>query len=253
MIETYCNYHLGDQLVHLHYTRKLVERDPSLKFKHAAPPILLPQLAEVVLDLPQISLCTLDEKSDHAIDVWKNRHGNFYEHPLRNDWVSYHLEFFDALSRDLGLDTPLNEARDFLFDYPAIFASEGKDKFDFLVVNSQPLSNQCLGYHPQQMDRLIGLLCEKGYAVITTAPCGINGIPYMHCTVSVIGGISLRCENIVAVATGPMWPTLNVWNEDTVNLRVMLLEPERLNIAPRTHHASSVERAIGILIEEGML
>lgn len=253
MIETFCNYHLGDQLVHLHYTRKLVERDPSLCFTHAAPPILLPQLYEVVTDLPQIKLIECDAKSDRAIDVWKNRKGDFYTHPKRDDWVAYHLEFFDALSRELGLDSPLQEARDFLFDYPAIIDNEHEDKFDFLIVNSPPLSNQCQGYEPAQMDRLIGILADKGFSVITTLPSGLQGIPYTHCTVTKIGGISLQCENIVGVATGPMWTTMNVWNEDTVALRVLLLEPERVNIAPRTHHANSVERAIGILIEEGAL
>lgn len=248
MINTFLNYHLGDNIWALHWMRKIVERDPSIEFTHACSEPYLVQLREVVQDLPQIKLVGLSDKPDGAIDTWKNRDGKFYESPSRDDWVAYHLQFFDALSRDLGLDSPLQEASDFLFDYDTL-AHRREAPIDFLIVNSQPLSSQFPGYNPAQFDDLTRTLRDKGHSVMTTSANKVD-IPTTHPrTITGIGRIQPRV--IFGVATGPMWPTWNIWHQP--ELRVVLSERERVDISPNTEHASTIERGIGALYERGIL
>ena len=246
MIKTFCNYHVGDNLWQLHFMRKCVDRDPTLQFTHACSEPYLVQLREVVEDLPQITLVGLSDKPDGAIDSWKNRDGKFYENPKRDDWVAYHLEFFDALSRDLGLDTPLEEASDFLFDYPAL--AHRRERIDFLIVNSHPLSSQFAAYNDNQFIGLIQVLAEKGMSVMTTKPTKIAASTHPR-TITGIGRLSARY--VFGVATGPMWPTWNIWHEP--EFRVVLSDREHIDISPNTDHATSIERGIGSLYERGIL
>lgn len=247
MIKTFCNYHLGDNIWQIHFMRKCVARDPSLQFTHACSEPYLVQLREIVSDMPQIKLVGLGEKPDGAVDAWKNRDGKFYENPKRDDWVAYHLEFFDKLSRDLGIESPLEESRDFLFDYPAL--AETDCEIDFLVVNSQPLSSQFPSFDQAQFDGVLLFLRSKGYAIMTTAP-NKHDVPTTHPrTISGIGRI--KTKYIFGVATGPMWPTWNVYREP--EFRVVLSDREFIDISPNTDHATSIERGIGALYERGIL
>lgn len=246
MIKTYCNYHVGDNVIHLHYMRKCVDRDPSLQFTHACSEPYLVQLREVVADLPQIKLVGLSDKPDGAIDVWKNRDGKFYENPKRDDWVAYHLEFYDKLSRDIGVETPLKEPTDLLFDYPAL--AEKDCEIDFLIVNSQPLSSQFPAYAEAPFLDLIRLCGERGLTVMTTKETKIAPSTHPR-TISGIGRI--RAKYIFGVATGPMWPTWNIYREP--EFRVVLSERERVDISPNTEHANTIERGIGALYERGIL
>jgi hypothetical protein len=246
VIASYCNYHIGDNIVHLHYLRKCVDRDPSLQFTHACSEPYLVQLREIVEDMPQIKLVGLGEKPDGAIDVWKNRDGKFYENPKRDDWVAYHIEFFDALSRELGVDTPLQSAEDFLFDYPAL--GHRRERIDALIVNSQPLSGQFTAYDENQFIGLIQTFAERGMSVMTTKPTKIAQSTHPR-TITGIGRLSARV--VFGVPTGPMWPTWNIFHEP--ELRVVLIDRERVDISPNTDHANSIERGIGALYERGIL
>jgi hypothetical protein len=247
MINTFLNYHLGDNLAHLHWMRKVVEREPSLQFTHACSEPYLVQLREVVSDLPQIKLVGLSDKPDGAIDVWKNRRGDFYASPLRDDWVAYHIEFFDALSRELGLESPLKEPSYFLFDYPAL-RSDDVPSVDMLIVNSQPLSGQFPSYNENAFVELIQLCAEKNLSVMTTKQTKIAASTHPR-TLTGIGQIKARV--VFGIANGPMWPTWNVYHAP--EFRVVLSERERVDISPNTEHATSIERGIGALYERGIL
>jgi hypothetical protein len=258
MINTFCIYHLGDQITHLNFMRKVIEREPSISWTHAMPAPYLAQMNEVVADLPQIKLISLDDKPSDAIDIWKNRAGDFWQHPKRNDWLAYHIEFFDKLARDLGLESPMQEADDFLFDYPAIadwFVDNEYECPQVLVINSQPMSGQMPQYSADAFVGLVDKLRERYSVRVTqTLPHRRHDDILTHpLTLSQIGGLSIASEYIIGVATGPIWPTFNIWNRDTAKLRVLMLEPERVNIAPNTEHADCVERAVGILMEHGVL
>lgn len=251
-IHTHCDYKLGDQLIHLNYLRRVAALYPEKRFIHAAPAGLLPELLATVEDVSNIVLVPLQARSPESVDAWKNRKDGFYGHPKRDDWAAFHLEFFETLSADLGLENPIKQAADLLFDYPAIKRGP-REKYDFLVINSAPTSGQLLSFFADDFDLLIGSLVKKGYSVITTELSRL-GVP---CTrprsVTQIGSLSLGCSYIVGVGTGPMWPTFNIWNTETVKLRLILLERERIFIAPNTQHATNVAQAMTILSGHGLL
>ncbi|MDE2020336.1 MAG: hypothetical protein KGJ13_08380 [Patescibacteria group bacterium] len=256
MIQTHCDYNFGDSLVHLNYLRKLAVLYPEKQFVHAAKAALLPQLREVVQDIPAISLIDLSQKQPESINIWKNRNGDFFKHQKRYDWAGFYLEFFDILSRDLGVENPIKQPEDFLFDYPGITAKK-YPPIDFLIINSQPFSGQFVNFWGEQFDWLIGKLREKKYSVVTTAPCS-HPVPCTQghappMSISDIGSLSLHCKYIFGVATGPIWPTFNVWNLETVKLRLLLLDGERIEIAPNTYHAESVGDGIKILKQHGVM
>jgi hypothetical protein len=255
IINTFCTYHLGDNLVHINFMRRAVARNPwDFQFVHAVSEPYLPQLRETVADLPTVKLIGLSEKPDNAIDVWKNRNADFYGNPLRDDWAAYHVEFFDKLATEIGVKNPLRGPYDFLFDYPACGPIANDyvqfEPFDFLIVNSQPLSSQA-NVRASDYWPLVEKLLLKGYSVVTTEPTPLGNPTTRPRTISGIGQMAHSAKYILGVVTGPMWPTLSIWN--TPELRVHILERERVEIAANTEHATGVERATGILIEHGLL
>jgi len=259
-VETHNDWHLGDNLIHLNFLRRVAQQMPNEKFIHAAKGNYLPQLYEVVDDLPNIELIELSQRSAKSIDCWKNRKGDFYNHPKRNDWVQYHLEFFDGLARDLGVINPILVSDDLLFDYPAIGARACGD-FDVLIVNSEPQSNQLRNIGYREYETLIGILIAHNRQVATTAPtnrpeipCTINlPLGRTFCSVTDIGTMSLHCKLIIGCVTGPMWPTLNVKNKTLP--RILLLSDEYIKIPSmvNTYHAAEVEKVLDILFSMKLL
>ena len=62
-------------------------------------------------------------------------------------------------------------------------------------------------------------------------------------SVTDIGKISQNCHTILMVSTGPSWPTFNIFNQESVKLRIILLDSERVNLSPNTIHCDSIRGA----------
>ncbi|TAN51768.1 MAG: hypothetical protein EPN21_05645 [Methylococcaceae bacterium] len=251
---THCDYNLGDNLAHLHYLRKQAVRYADHHFVHAAKYAHLPQMIEVICDIPNISLIDITYKPEHSQDAWKNRDNYFYSHAGWQDYAVFYLDFFRYLSDKLGLISPFEKAEDLLFDYPAILKTRYAE-YDFLVINSAPMSGHFPEFNPADFDTLIAALLDRGYSVATTAPSHTNAPCTMNSQLSVtaIGGLSLSCKYIVGVSTGPSWPTFNIWNKDSVLLRLLLPAQEQVLIAPNTVHAKTLPEAVEILKNRGLL
>jgi hypothetical protein len=253
-ITSFSDVRLGDNLAHLHFLRGVAKAHPEILFEHAAHLPYIPQLIELTADLPNIILRDLRYiNRKQAINSWKNR-GRFWQrHELKNDYGPFMLEWFAELAREMGIESPFQVESDLAFDYPAIqdFASE---PFDFLIVNSDPMSGQWRSMQLSEIDRLAVDLSEN-YKVITTRPVQ----PFIPCTqrtnvtITGIGGLSRFCRFIVMVSTGPSWVTFNIWNRKSVELRIIFLEEERINIAPNTINTNSVGIAREILRERKFL
>lgn len=266
---THCALRLGDNICHLHFLRKLAQAYPDHRFVHAAHIGYLPQLVEVICDLSNVTLVDLASVSDcegpwwtwkprnpEYVDAWKNAGGYWETHHLRHCYATFYIVFFERLAGIMGLTSPISTPSDLLFDYPALQKSPGpQTPFDFLVINSQPQSGQCRGYNESELTDLVKALVGKGHSVITTQKC-LAGVPSTTdhgLSVTGIGNLSLFCKYIVAVSTGPSWPTFNVYNQDTVKLRVLLLENERVNFGPPVEHVPTAAGAREILKAKGLL
>jgi hypothetical protein len=250
---THNAYHLGDNLVHLHFLRKVALANPGRHFVHYAQNQYNWQLRPLVEDIPNLKLDDFGYMlPSDSINAWRGANNFWYQSTIRNDFVEFHLkEWFPHLCERMGVENPMREPKDMLFDYPAI-----KDRqtvtagtFDVLVINAPPMSGQFEGYDSYEIKNTVEKLQNRGFRVITTG----TGIPEQFFTASEVGFLSLHCHTILMVSTGPSWPTFNVWNQDSIKTRVILLDNERVNLAPNTVHCSRIEEAEEVLKGEGLL
>jgi len=290
---SYNRFHLGDNFIHLHFLRHVGLSYPEHTFTHAVKEAYLGQLGESIEDVANVLLVPLEDVDRYPdrrwLNAWKNAGcemgrdmpftpGFWDTHPRRNDFSYFYLELFDILSREMGLESPFREPADLWFDYPKIRDGQNSAKilgdvsadrpgppaFDFLVVNSVPLSGQIQAFRrdPDHLTPLIEELATT-YRVIVTNPVnrppGASPGPPILCTqdyglsLTDIGTLSLHCPYLLMVSTGPSWVTFNMWNRQTVKLRVILLDTEQLNLGGNTVQASSREAARAILVEHGLL
>jgi hypothetical protein len=232
MIHTYNEYRLGDNLVHLNYLRKVCKENFDLEFTHHVNPAYLDQLAPLVEDTP-IRLQELSIPSG-AHNAWIGRDNYFYNHPLQHDWVAFYLEWFDHLSNILEVSSPIACKEDLLFDYHALNEPYEMD-FDVLVINSPPSSGQLPDFTPQFFEKRVRELSNQGLKVVTTAPTGM-----VSCTldwgldVTGIGAISKYCQHIEGVATGPMWTTFNIFNQNNILSRKFYCAHQTVNLTDNT-------------------
>jgi hypothetical protein len=278
---THCSLRLGDNLLALHLLRGLAKANPGRHFIHYAHVQYIPQLAEVVCDLPNLQVCDLESVAESlelrdqgsywrmaprpllgSVDLWKNAGGFWESHPLRNDYAQFALAYGVWVCARLStlnaqLSTPWRCAADLLFDYPALSLGKAKP-FDVLVVNSAPQSGQMPRYNPQELTALVAELARQ-YVVVTTAPTGLPGVGctlHQGMTVTGVGVLSRFCRVIVAVSTGPSWCTFNVWNQESVEFRLMLIGNEDLSGLARPERyaqAATVSDARRLLQLRGIL
>lgn len=269
---TWCGFQIGDSLIHLHYLRKLAKRYPDRQWIHGVKVVHHKQMQEVIEDVPQITLANFDDRPREAVHIWKNAENFWAPHPKRDDYAGFHLEWFKHLSAKLGVETPFRNNEDLLFDYPALLRCPEpiRDKIknsempEVLFVNSAPCSGQFRPYlsapdggnNYEYCDKLIELLASK-YRVWVTWPTKVKGV---ECTLDYdltctgIGHVSLYTKLIVAIVTGPSWPTFNVWNYHTAKLRVLLNDVESINMSPNTsEHNKSIQDAENTLRQKGWL
>ena len=227
---SYCEYHLGDNLAHLQFLRAMAQTYPQHSFVHFVHGCYMKQLSDVVCDIPTITLGEI-AKSGHTSglrNVWKNAGGFWENHRYRNDYSLFYIEWFRHLAAEMGLESPIFSPTGLVFDYPKLLepAWPGME-FDYLIINSRPQSGQFMAYdHVDYFDPLIEELTRAGKRVactqtsvaavlagakVTTRSYADYPVVDSPLTITQIGNLSLRCKNIIAVATGPMWPCHNIW------------------------------------------
>jgi len=245
---THCVNALGDNMAHVHFLRKLAQRYPDHHFAHQVLPEHLRQLSEMTEDLANISLEPLHRVEMGSIDAWKNAALYWQSHRSYRVYADFYVDFFRQLAGRMGLDSPIVTPRDLLFDYPALLKPTPLDgPFDFLVVNSTPGSNQFTD--GTSLDVLIEELASR-YKIVVTKPTAVRGVPCtqdQNLSVSGIGRLSMLCRNIVMVSTGASWGTFNVWNAETVDFRLILIQDETIGLSKNTEQAASVAEAIAAL------
>jgi hypothetical protein len=214
MVITYNQYHLGDNLIHLNYLRRL-----GIPAVHHCHPMYHKELAPLV-EGTEITLGGT-EVTAGAVDAWINT-GNFLvSHPDKKDWVKFHFAWFDRLSEKLRVDNPIKTVDDFLFDYPAL-NKQVYPHFDYLIINAPPNSGQLPDFNYEFFKAKAQELLDQGFTVATTHPTDIRySTMDLGMSVSDIGNLSKYVSHIISVDTGPLWPTFNVHNKETVKTRIV--------------------------------
>ena len=219
MIYTFNEYHLGDNLIHLNYLRKASILNPDKEFTHHCQVQYHEQLKPIIDEFP----IYLKDLSIHpnSVNTWIGVNNFFYQHPQCRHWVNFHLDWFTYLSSVLGIANPIAAKRDLLFDYPALTARTF-EPFDYLIINSPPMSGQLPDFNPQYFVKMVQGLVNLGQKVITTHPTGLaNSTLEWGMDVTQIGNLSNYCQHIIAIDTGPMWTTFNTYNAYSVLSRTI--------------------------------
>ena len=269
---TFCALRLGDNLAHAHFLRKLALANPGDRFVHYLHGRYAAEIRNVVADLSNVEIRVLagraaawwnEKPEEPALDTWKNAGGFWERHPLKLDYGSFSLAWFDHLAGKMGLRSPLERISDLLFDYPRLcYRGHLAPRQEFaLVVNSQPMSNQAPEYSIDEMDGLIAALAGKFKKVYITEPrprfdgsAGIRPTTANNFTVTDIGLLSQACQVVVLVSTGPSWTSFNVWNEGNPPRFFGLINGrETVNLAIHTRHAHSVNGMMQQLCLRGIL
>lgn len=273
---SYCEFHLGDNAVHLHFLRHLAIRYPERTFIHAMHVGCIEQLSLIVGGLPNVSLMTMEDArpSMDAIpwrNVWKNAgagtpSGGFWEsHRFRHLFAEFYLDWFYVLAAEMGLESPFSKPTDLLFDYPALEGVQGDpyavtNPETILLINSQPCSGQFKPYDgPDYFRPMIRDIQDAGRPVITTER--IPGFKTRctrdwSCSITAIGRISHHCAAVVGIATGPIWPCLNRRNIDkpTIVMLDHVLGDESLeSLKPNLWQVKSREAALELMKAKGLL
>lgn len=272
-VRTYQEWHLGDNLIHLHFLRSIAAANPDVQFIHAAQECYVWQMSEMVADLANISLIPLADAARQGghtwHNSWKNAEGYFDSHPRGRSFCEFHLDWFAHLASRIGFASPFMKNEDLRFDYPALFRITERfppdGDFDFLVINSMPCSGQMPAYNsPEYLDPLLAELVGAGHSVVVTQPTKVQQSPARSdagrilCTmdykasVTDIGRLSRRCKHHLMVSTGPALPVLNKWNLPSDNLRVIMIGTEQLNF-PSLRHAANREQCREFIVERGLL
>jgi hypothetical protein len=262
-VSTFNALHLGDNLVHLHFLRAMAKAYPEIAFIHGAPDQHLAQLYPLWQDLPNLTVTSIGITPPGALNAWCGADGWWYQQGDTADWLTVYTRWLDVLAERMGLVNPIKTRTDFLFDYPALHRDEDRGQMtdqtspsaDILVINSAPMSGQASGYDPGVFDRLIYSLRAAGHIVAHTAPSSSGNFCTLErkMDVTAIGRLSQTVKAIVGVSTGPKWTTFNIWNQDTVKLRLILCNHERVEMLPTVVSANSLTLFPEILREHGLL
>lgn len=239
---SFCNgYHLGDNVNHIHYLRKLCENYGDIRFFYYIKSSYFDELNVFIEDLKeQIILKKLEDRPLDSINAWVGsipinggKSGGVF---LLND--RYKL-FYDTISANIGLENPIKTSYDMILDAPCINLANTIGNYDILLINSVPLSGQ-YSLNDTDFKNKVDEWKEK-YTIITTRkidsfPCTLD---YKYNLVQ-IANMSIRVKYIVGIATAPIIPCFNVWNIDSVKKWFVLSKRSTYSYNNRILRESSV-------------
>lgn len=171
-------YHLGDCVFHIHYLRKVCFEHPKYIFKFHCNPLYHQELQEQINEYEnQIKLHDLTNIPAESIDSWIGCDRFYFNHPNSKNYNEFYCDWFIHMSKIIGIDSPIKTGNDMLSDNPKLLEELNlESKYDVLVINSIPHSNQ-FNYNETEIDELINILISQNKNVITTKKTQIPNVP----------------------------------------------------------------------------
>ena len=217
---TYMELHLGDNVYHLDYLRKIIDNNPEYSFTHYAREIYLNELqAQIIGYENNVQLKSIEQGYPlDSIHGWINTDNWFhgYYRPkafqLEGCPIAYdkmYIEWYDLLEQKYNLPNPIKTSEDFKLKFVGLDVYDLEKEYDVLIINSVPQSGQ-YNYEEVLFKDLAYHLINQGYNIITT-----KKIDDIECTLDYnynltqIAKISTKTPIIIAVHTGPLSLCLN--------------------------------------------
>lgn len=240
---------LGDCFWHCLFMRRAAKANRGHEFILHCKDELHAQLYEVIADIPSIKLASLEKAPPDAMNAWIGE--QWASHPDHNDIILFLIQWFGYLAGKMGIRPVIQERADLLADYPALDPPIGAH-YDFMVINSYPQSGQW-GFDVAEMDRFIFQLSQR-HKIIVTAKTKVPGIETLKGSVTRIGQQSCNCRAVIGCATGPFWPTANVWNARGMgeNWHVFLRE-QHVNYGNPMRHYKTIADCVADFKSRGLL
>lgn len=207
-------------------------------------PVYHDQLRELVAGT-DITIKDLSHIPVDSMDCWIAS-GLFESQGIRYqdqiDIMGFVQQYFNAMGEAVNLGRPFERRGNMLCEWPSINVDS---RFNgILFINADPKSGQCPGYSSSEMDALIQDTEAAGNSV-----CAVQGA---NLTLTQIGALSINAKLIVGCATGPWWPTMNVWNNQTPC--ICMLDPMKLDYCDvPIFHAANASEVQKIMRKKGYL
>ena len=211
-------------------------------------PEYIPQMKELC---PEVEF--VPAEPNYGKDMWI-ANGRFAQQGVNYSGqvqiMDFVMDFLNAHCREEGITPPYRSTHDMLWRSRSILEPVQAKPFDILVVNCDPLSGQAPNYSRSEVDGLLLQLVAKGHRVLCTN--ATNAAPWGNFTIREIANLSTRAKCILGVASGPIFPTFNIWNTHVP--RYVWLDPMRLSFGDtKIRHSANAETMRVQLLEDGWL
>lgn len=200
--------HIGDCVFLTDFLNKVVLMDDEIKFNFFIFDKHYEQISALIENSNKVIPLKYSSAPSNCIRAWLAQYGQITRIPF--DFNQLKLDFYSTFCNHYKLPNPYKTKEDLILKCSKIKPLKEQKFYDILLVNSDPLSNQLKG-QPFNCSKFIEKFSDK--KIITT-----KKIPNIDCTLDFnwqlleIGCISLSCDKIVGVHTGPWHITMNYDN-----------------------------------------
>jgi hypothetical protein len=239
-INTYMEPHLGDNVYHLDYLRKVVDLDSSYHFTHYAREQYLNELQTHLVGYENNIVLKSYNKGipSDAIHGWINT-DNWFEGDYRPEafklegcpiaYDKMYIKWYDHLEEKYNIPNPIKTSEDFKTKFNGLEIYDLEKEYDVLLINSIPQSGQYM-YEPDLFKQLALDFQDKGYKIITTNKIYLdfnpetNSLDSIECTLDYnyglthIAKLSTKTPIIIAVHTGPLALCLNKYSLENASI-----------------------------------
>jgi hypothetical protein len=201
--------HLGDCIFTVDFLNKMIKLDDKIKVNYYIYEKHKSQIEELIEQPDKIRALNYSDAPKSSYRAWMAQYGQITYIPF--DFNKLKIEFYKLLCNQYDLKNPYDNYLDLLFDHKDL-SPINDNKWDLLVLNSDPLSNQ-LGSKFLDWETFLNNFKHK--KIITTKK--VEGVP---CTLDYnysifdIAKLSLSVNKIVGVHTGPWHVIMNKKNYD---------------------------------------
>ena len=225
--------HYGDCILNLKlfYNISPILEENNIIITYYYEPNYIKRISELehYVDPRYVTLATIDQKPDTAIELWMGRDIDGISYM---DFVNYHNKYYEKIIRIMnlesqGINTSCFQQEDYLLDIYNGLDDTYKD-LDILILNSTGSSNQ-FSSSKEEMDLMCKTLSKK-YKVATceyvdeTIPCTMRS----GLSIQDIGAISTHTKYIIAILSGPSTGCFNVHTQK--HLKKWIILESRNNI-----------------------
>lgn len=207
-------YNLGDNILQFNFMRRACMENHQLLITYYCKAEYHNQLSQLIDSEweHQITLYPLEQRPPGVLDTWIGS-GFYFEHPRRDYYNEFYLEWFQWLAEAMGIECPIRERNDVLMRHPGIVRDD--DLIDVFVINCPPKSGQ-FEFEPKYWDEAMATWA-KTLKVVALGETHAPGVARV--AVGLLGIAELACSarEVVSICTGPLHMAFNTASIRSVN------------------------------------